>query len=120
LQAFVAAAPVNLIYVADLSKTGQAGSEAELFTAADAGFIGENVYLFCASEGLATVVRGSVDRAALAKIMKLGAESEDSPGAVCWLSEEVACSLRGGILEEAFKCSTARSLLSIYRVREGK
>ncbi len=72
LQSFVAAAPVNLVYVADLSKTGQAESEAELFTAADAGFIGENVYLFCTSEGLATVVRGSVDRAALAKIMKLG------------------------------------------------
>jgi nitroreductase len=72
LQPFVAAAPVNLVYVSDLSKTGQAGSEAELYTAADAGFIAENVYLFCASEGLATVVRGSVDRAALAKVMKLG------------------------------------------------
>ena len=36
-QAFVAAAPVNLVYVADLSKTGQAGSEAEFFTAADVG-----------------------------------------------------------------------------------
>ena len=71
-QAFVAAAPLNLVYVADLSKTGQSGSEAELFTAADVGFISENVYLFCTSEGLATVVRGSVDRAALAKIMKLG------------------------------------------------
>jgi nitroreductase len=73
-QAFVATAPVDLIYVADLSKTGQAGNEAELFTAADAGFISENVYLFCASEGLATVVRGSVDRAALANIMKLRPE----------------------------------------------
>jgi SagB-type dehydrogenase family enzyme len=71
-QAFVAAAPLNLVYVADLSKTGQSGSEAELFTAADVGFISENVYLFCTSEGLATVIRGSVDRAALAKIMKLG------------------------------------------------
>ena len=71
-QAFVAAAPLNLVYVADRSKTGQSGSEAELFTAADVGFISENVYLFCTSEGLATVVRGSVDRAALAKIMKLG------------------------------------------------
>jgi hypothetical protein len=29
------------------------------------------VYLFCASEGLATVVRGSVPREALAKVMKL-------------------------------------------------
>ena len=68
---FVATAPVDLIYVADLSKTGQSGSQADLFTGADAGFISENVYLFCTSEGLATVVRGSVDRAALAKIMKL-------------------------------------------------
>ena len=49
-QAFVAAAPLNLVYVADLSKTGQSGSEAELFTAADVGFISENVYLFCTSE----------------------------------------------------------------------
>ena len=71
-QAFVTAAPLNLVYVADLSKTGQSGSEAEFFTAADVGFISENVYLFCASEGLATVVRGSVDRAVLAKIIKLG------------------------------------------------
>ena len=70
-QAFVAAAPLNLVYVADLSKTGQSSSDAEFFTAADAGFISENVYLFCTSEGLATVVRGSVDRAALAKVMKL-------------------------------------------------
>jgi hypothetical protein len=63
--------PLNLVYVADLSKRGQSDSEAEFFTAADVGFISENVYLFCTSE-LATVVRGSVDRAALAKIMKLG------------------------------------------------
>jgi len=70
-QPFVATAPVDLIYVADLSKTGQAGSQADLFTGADVGFISENVYLFCASEGMATVVRGSVDRSALAKVMKL-------------------------------------------------
>jgi len=70
-QAFVATAPVDLVYVADLTKTGQTGSQTEFFTAADVGFISENVYLFCTSEGLATVVRGSVDRAALAKVMKL-------------------------------------------------
>jgi nitroreductase len=39
--------------------------------ALDAGFIGENVYLYCASTGLATVVRGSVEKEALAKAMKL-------------------------------------------------
>ena len=39
--------------------------------AADTSFIAQNVYLFCASEGLATVVRGSIDRPALAKAMRL-------------------------------------------------
>ena len=35
------------------------------------GSISQNVYLFCASEGLATVVRGSLDREALSKALKL-------------------------------------------------
>lgn len=71
-QPFVAEAPVNLIYVADASRMDGAGEEEKvLYSAADAGFIAQNVYLFCASEGLATVVRGAVDRLALAKAMKL-------------------------------------------------
>jgi SagB-type dehydrogenase family enzyme len=71
-QAFVKEAAVNLVYVADLAKTGKAGVEDQtLYTAADTGFIAQNVYLFCASEGLAAVVRGSVDRVALAKLIKL-------------------------------------------------
>ncbi len=74
-QAFVKEAPVNLIYVADLARTKRASSEDTiLFTAADTGFISQNVYLFCTSEKLATVVRGSVDRAVLAKAMKLRPE----------------------------------------------
>ena len=71
-QSFVKDAAVNLVYVSDLAKTGRASSsDVEMFTAADVGFISQNVYLYCASEGLATVVRGSVDRAALAKTLKL-------------------------------------------------
>jgi SagB-type dehydrogenase family enzyme len=71
-QAFVKDAPLDLVYVADLAKTGKASAEDKNFyTAADVGFITQNVYLFCASEGLGVVVRGSVDRAALAKVMKL-------------------------------------------------
>ena len=71
-QSFVKDAAVNLVYVSDLSKTdGAASSEAELYTAADVGFIAQNVYLYCASEGLATVVRASVDKPALAKTLKL-------------------------------------------------
>jgi nitroreductase len=53
-----------------------ADEEKNLYSAADTGFIGQNVYLFCASEGLATVVRGSVDRPALAKVMKLRPEQK--------------------------------------------
>ena len=71
-QSFVKDAAVNLVYVSDLSKTGRAASsEAETFTAADVGFIAQNVYLYCASEGLVTEVRGSIDKPALAKTLNL-------------------------------------------------
>ncbi len=71
-QAYVASAPLNLVYVADFARTLPApAEERELFTPADAGFIAENVYLFCASEGLATAVRGLIDRPALAKTLGL-------------------------------------------------
>jgi len=71
-QGFVKDAPVNLVYVADLAKTGKTPPDQKAFyVAADTGFISQNVYLFCASEGLATVVHASVDKPALAKAMKL-------------------------------------------------
>jgi nitroreductase len=72
LQAFVGDAPVNLIFVADYTKMGDAAEEdKDFYSAADTGFISQNVYLFCASEGLATVVRGLVDRPALHGTMGL-------------------------------------------------
>jgi nitroreductase len=71
-QSYVKDAAVNLVYVSDLSNTGNAeSSEAQMYTAADVGFIAQNVYLFCASEGLATVVRASIDKPTLAKTLKL-------------------------------------------------
>lgn len=71
-QDFVKEAPVNLVYVADLSRMGTAPKEdKELYSAADTGFIAQNVYLYCASQRLATVVRGAIDKQALAKAMKL-------------------------------------------------
>lgn len=76
-QAFVARAPLNLIYVADLSRMRGASAENQaLYSAADTGFISQNVYLYCASEGLATVVRGSVDRKALGKALDLPAQKK--------------------------------------------
>jgi nitroreductase len=41
--------------------------ERRLYASVDAGFIGQNVYLFCASEGLGTVFRGAVDYQKLAR-----------------------------------------------------
>lgn len=77
LQSFVAEAPVNLVYVADLSRMVQASpQELAQYPGPDAGFIAQNVYLFCAAEGLATVVRGMVDRPALAALMGLSSRQQ--------------------------------------------
>jgi nitroreductase len=75
-QDFVKDAPVNLVFVADFAKMASDRmnpSEADkvFYSATDTGFVSQNVYLFCASEGLATVVRGMVDKPALAKAMSL-------------------------------------------------
>lgn len=71
-QDYVAAAPVNLIIVADFNKMGT-NRQANIETAnIDAGFICQNIYLYSASENLATVVRGSFMREQLAKEMGLG------------------------------------------------
>jgi SagB-type dehydrogenase family enzyme len=76
-QPFVKDAPLNFVYVTDASRI-KGGSEEDraLFSAADVGFIAQNVYLYCASQGLAVVVRGMVDRPALAKEMKLRPEQK--------------------------------------------
>ncbi len=78
MQEFVKTAPVVLVYVADEARMGaRTSSEAKAFyAAADTGFISQNVYLFCASEGLATVVLGMVDKQALAKALNLRPEQK--------------------------------------------
>ena len=76
-QTFVKDVPVNLVYVADFSRIPRGTEEDKNFySAAHTGFISQNVYLYCASEGLATVVRGLVDREAMAKVMKLRPEQK--------------------------------------------
>lgn len=73
VQDFVGAAAVNLVYVADLARMTDAPAEDRAFySALDTGFIAQNVYLHCASAGLACVVRGLVDRPALARVLALG------------------------------------------------
>jgi Nitroreductase family len=75
LQGFVGTAPLNLVYVAHGERmTDVSAEERRLYASVDTGFIGQNVYLFCASEGLATVFRGSVDYPGLARTLKLPAQ----------------------------------------------
>lgn len=78
VQPFTKVAPVDLIYVADLDKMA-AIKEAEnkaFYSAVDTGFISQNVYLFCASEKLSTVVLGWVNKPELKKIMGLKPSQE--------------------------------------------
>jgi SagB-type dehydrogenase family enzyme len=71
-QDFVDEAPMDLVYVADharmvLVPVGQR----ESYASVAAGAIAQNVYLFAASSGLATVIRAWIDRAAIADALGL-------------------------------------------------
>lgn len=71
-QEFVKTAPVNLIYVSDAARMGNTNETDQLvYPAIAAGAMVQDVYLYAASAGLATVVRALVDRAALGKAMQL-------------------------------------------------
>lgn len=74
-QDFVATAPVNLVYVVDYARMPDLTPEQQLvYGSTDVGFSVQNAYLYCASAGLATVVRGSVDREALGRALGLDAQ----------------------------------------------
>jgi SagB-type dehydrogenase family enzyme len=71
-QDFVDEAPLDLVYVADFAHLDRLPADQRaIFSGTCAGAVAQNVYLYCASAGLATVVRGWLDRAALAKALRL-------------------------------------------------
>lgn len=71
-QDFVKTAPLNIIYVADLSKIKRdMNDDMKYMLGADAAFIAENVYLYCASQGLNVVVRASIPKDKLSEKLKL-------------------------------------------------
>lgn len=73
-QDFVDDAPLDLVYVADQAHLKNVpGEQRAAYSAACAGAIAQNVYLYCAAAGLATVVRGWLDRRAVAKALGLSA-----------------------------------------------
>jgi nitroreductase len=71
LQDFVGTATLNLIYVAHGERMDVPAAERRLYASVDAAFIGQNVYLYCASEGLGTVFRGALDYVKLGRALKL-------------------------------------------------
>lgn len=74
-QDYVGGAALDLVYVGDLARMAEGpADERRLAAFTDAGFIGQNVYLFCAAEGLGAVFRGLIDRAALSRLLGLRPE----------------------------------------------
>ena len=69
-QPFVANAAANLVFVYDSNRFGPKPGETK-WAVSDASFCSENVYLYCASAGLKTVVRGMFDGEGLAKLLEL-------------------------------------------------
>lgn len=74
-QDWIAKAPLNLVFVADYAKMGnQADDNKRANSNVDTGYISQNVYLYCASEGLGTVARGGLNRDELQKALQLRPE----------------------------------------------
>ncbi|PRZ00617.1 SagB-type dehydrogenase family enzyme [Marinilabilia salmonicolor] len=75
-QDFVSTAPVNFVYVANMKKTGvhnpgEITPQHIATSHANTGFIAQNTYLACASEGLVCVVRAWIDKEAFAEALGL-------------------------------------------------
>jgi SagB-type dehydrogenase family enzyme len=76
-QSFVEKAAVNLVYIADHSKSKSDDPVGRSKTShIDTGFIAQNVYLYCASQELGCVVRGSMDKVVLADKLNLREDQE--------------------------------------------
>ncbi len=71
-QAFFNDAPLCVCLVADFSKMHHYGEKKRAFySGMDAGYVSQNIYLFCASEGLATVACGMINREKLHELLEL-------------------------------------------------
>ena len=66
----ISSVPVMLVYVGDLLK------QSKELSFVDSGFIGQNVYLFCASNNLSTVFKANVEREKLAGELDLISSQE--------------------------------------------
>ena len=72
-QKHFAVAPVSIVMVAnyDRMKVFKTTEDRDFYAAVDAGYISQNIYLFCASAKLATVACGGIDREAIHKVLDI-------------------------------------------------
>ena len=76
-QDFIDEAALDLVFVADHSRVQLVQAEQrEAYAYAAAGAMAQNVYLYCASQGLATVLRAWIDRDALSAAMELNVDQQ--------------------------------------------
>lgn len=66
MQEFVADAPVNILIVSDTKKAASLQ-----YSYTNCGYISQNIYLYCASEGFSTVARGAFDKDLLHDLLGL-------------------------------------------------
>lgn len=77
IQPFVGTAPLTLVIAVDRNRMNRLDDSGKTFYAGiDAGYVSQNIYLYCASTGLSTVAIGYVDRPALSKALKLKSHQE--------------------------------------------
>ena len=71
-SAFAFEAPIVLVFVANSKKMEKfdAGNR-DFYAGVDCGYVSQNVYLYCASENMATVVLGGINKEAIGKILEL-------------------------------------------------
>ena len=68
--------PVVLLFVANYDKMEKfAESDREFYGAVDAGYISQNVYLFCASEGLVTCAIGMIHRPQIKELLQINGKA---------------------------------------------
>ena len=76
-QDFVDNAPLDLVFVADHGRMKTIpASMRESYASVAAGAMAQNIYLYCASAGLAAVVRAWFDRQALTRAMGLTSDQQ--------------------------------------------
>lgn len=72
-QKHFAVAPISIVMVANYDRMGvfKKTEDRDFYAAVDAGYISQNIYLYCSSAKLATVACGGIDRDTIHKLLNI-------------------------------------------------